>query len=118
MIDETAAREYIMDMNKKGLNNLLLALKIEQELIMDTKRNDVDIKYSPLTSTLLIHCKNTPASRLQNVVALIKRLMPSKAKSIVHSGAKESFAAVRMTFGDDFNIIIQHMGKGEENGTV
>lgn len=117
MIDEMAAREYIMDMNKKGLSNLLLALNIESKLIDDSTRG-IDINYSPLTSTLLVKCTNTHAKRLDNVLALIKRYMPTKPKSIVHTGKKEGSRAVRMVFEDDFNVIVKHVSEGELRGTV
>lgn len=117
MIDETAAREYIMDMNKKGLENLLLALNIESKLVDDSHRG-IDVNYSPLTSTLLVKCTNTHAKRLDNVLALIKRYMPTKPKSIVHAGTKERFRTVRMVFENDFNVIVQHMSEGESRGTV
>jgi hypothetical protein len=115
MIDQGKAKEAVMNLNKKNLDNLLCALSVEK-YIFEIFGNMIDTKYSPETSAMMVRYFDPRLQAEPNLLAAIKRAMPESPSRVQRMGARGEDFRTHLAYPGGLSIVLAYSPK-ENYGT-
>lgn len=107
MIDQGKAKEAVMNLNKKNLDNLLRAISIEK-YVFEIFGNMIETKYSPETSAMMVRYFDPRLQAEPNLLSAIKRAMPESPSRVHRMGSRSENSRTRLAYPGGLSIVLAY----------